>query len=208
AELAFGLVLALDRGLHLGTAALRSKVEGQGLHGRTLGLLGWDALARALGRIAQGFGMRVMVHAKGLTSTLAAEAGVHWCDSAETLFAKADVLSLHPDDGTDASATAERIARLTDGATLLVMSARALVDFAAAKARLEAGTLRLAMDVYDANDFDDDVPFPADAFPGLCVTHRSGPRTRQVEDAINHRVVTALERFLTQRVMPGATNLD
>lgn len=207
AELAFGMVLALDRGLHIPDALERSKSEGLGLCGRTLGLLGWDALAQALAVIARGFGMRVLAHGKGLTSTLAAEAGVHWSESGDELFAKADVVSLHPADGTAAHATAARVGSLSDGATLLVMTARDLVDFDAVKARLEAGTLRLATDVYDANDFDDDVPFAADAYRGLCVTHRSGARTRQMEDAINHRVVMALEHFLTHRVMPGATNL-
>lgn len=203
AELAFGMVLALDRGLHLRGAA----GDGLGLAGRTLGLLGWDAIARAMARIAQGFGMRVLVSAKGLTATLAAEAGVHWSESPDALFGKADVVSLHPEDGTDARATAARIGKLADGATLVVVTQRDLVDFEAAKARLAAGTLKLAIDVYDKNDYDDDVPFAADAFPGLYASFRQGGRTRQVQDAINHQVVSALERFLAQRVMPGAKNI-
>jgi len=203
AELAFGQILALDRGLHRPDAASQAR----GLRGQTFGLLGWDGIAQALARIAQGFGMRVLVHAKGLTPTLAAEAGVHWSESADALFARADMLSLHPDDGTDARATAARIANLADGATLVVTTGRGLVDFEAAKARLAAGTLKLAMDAYDHNDYDDDVPFAADAFPGLIATFRTGANTRQVEDAINHQVVSALEKYLAQRVMPGAKNL-
>lgn len=203
AELAFGLVLALDRGLHL----RGSSIDGLGLRGRTFALLGWDAIAQSLARIAQGFGMRVMVNAKALTPTLAAEAGVHWCESADALFARADVMSLHPEDGTDARATAERIAKLPEGATLVVVTARELVDFEAAKARLAAGSLKLALDVYDQNDYDDDVPFAADAFPGLFASFRAGARTRQVEDAINHQVVSALESYLARRVLPGTKNL-
>ena len=204
AELAFAEVLALDRSLHLRGA----QVDGMGLRGRTFGLLGWDAIAQALAKIAQGFGMRVLVHAKGLTPTLAAEAGVHWCESGDTLFGKVDVLSLHPEDGTDAKATAPRIAKLAEGATLVVVTSRDLVDFEAARARLAAGTLKLALDVYDKNDYDDDVPFAADAFPGLYASFRLGARTRQVEEAVSHQLVSAFERFLTQRVMPGAKNLD
>jgi len=203
AELTFGLVLALDRGLHL----RGNPLEGQGLRGRTFGLLGWDAIAQSLAKIAQGFGMRVLVSAKGLTGTLAAEAGVHWCDSPDALFGRVDVLSLHPEDGTDARATAERIAKLADGAMLVVVTGRELVDFEAAKVRLAAGTLKLAMDVYDQNDYDDDVPFAADAFPGLFASFRAGGRTHQVEEAINHQVVSALECFLAQRVMLGTKNL-
>lgn len=203
AELAFGLVLALDRGLHL----RGSVIEGLGLSGRTFGLLGWDAVAQSLAKIAQGFGMRVLVSARGLTGTLAAEAGVHWCETADALFGRVDVLSLHPEDGTDARATAERIAKLAEGATLVVVTGRDLIDFASVKARLAAGTLKLAMDVYDKNDYDDDVPFAADAFPGLYASFRAGGRTRQVEEAINHQVVSAVERFLAQRVMLGTKNL-
>lgn len=203
AELAFGQILALDRGLHRADAAGGAR----GLRGQTFGLLGWDGIAQALARIAQGFGMRVMVHARRLTPTLAAEAGVHWSESADALFGRADVVSLHPEDGTDVRATAARIASLADGATLVVTAGRDLVDFAAARERLAAGTLRLAIDAYDENDYEDDVPFSADAFPGLCATFRRGAQTRQVEDAINHQVVSALEKYLAHRVMPGAKNL-
>ena len=68
AELAFGLILALDRRIPDNVAELRAghwnKTEfskARGLHGRTLGLLGYGTIAQEVARRAQAFGMDVVV---------------------------------------------------------------------------------------------------------------------------------------------------
>ena len=67
AELAFGLILALDRRIPDNVAELRAghwnKKEfskARGLHGATLGLLGFGNIAQELARRAQAFGMDVV----------------------------------------------------------------------------------------------------------------------------------------------------
>src|SRR5205085_10609920 len=67
AELAFGLILALDRRIPDNVAELRggrwNKKEfskAQGLYGRTLGLLGVGSIGREMIRRAAGFGMNVV----------------------------------------------------------------------------------------------------------------------------------------------------
>jgi D-3-phosphoglycerate dehydrogenase len=201
AELAIGLVLALDRGLQRGPGGA------SGLRGRTFGIHGWDPVAPVLAKIAQGFGMRVLVAAKALTPTLAAEAGVHWADTADALYKRADIVSLHPEDPAELLATATRIALLHDAATLVDVAGRGHIDLAAAAERLNNKTLRLGLDAYDANDYGDDVPFAADLGPQLAVTFRQAGKTRQVDEVVAHQVVSALESFLTERTMPGTQNL-
>jgi D-3-phosphoglycerate dehydrogenase len=68
AELAFGLILALDRRIPDNVAELRAgkwnKKEyskAQGLHGKTLGLLGIGSIGQEMIRRAAGFGMPVVV---------------------------------------------------------------------------------------------------------------------------------------------------
>src|SRR5918992_2552138 len=68
AELAFGLVLALDRRIPDNVADLRAgkwnKKEyskAKGLYGRTLGLLGFGSIGQEMTRRAQAFGMPVLV---------------------------------------------------------------------------------------------------------------------------------------------------
>ena len=67
AELAFGLILALDRRIPDNVAALRAgrwdKKEfskAAGLKGRTIGLLGFGAIAQEVARRAQAFGMDIV----------------------------------------------------------------------------------------------------------------------------------------------------
>lgn len=201
AELAVGLILSLDRGIHRGPGS------GCGLRGRTLGLHGWDPVAPVLARIAQGFGMRVVVSARSLTPTLAAENGVHWSDSPESLYKRSDVVSLHPEAGDEVLATAARIASLHESATLIDVAGRGHFDAAAVGERLAKATLRLGLDGYDKDDFGDELPFALDLGPQLAVTHRQAGRTRQVDEVVAHQVVSALESFVASRSMPGTLNL-
>jgi len=68
AELAFGLILALDRRIPDNVAELRAgkwnKKEyskARGLHGKTLGLLGFGSIGQEMAKRAQAFGMSVAV---------------------------------------------------------------------------------------------------------------------------------------------------
>ena len=68
AELAFGLILALDRRIPDNVADLRAgkwnKKEyskSRGLYGRTLGLLGFGSIGQEMARRAQAFGMHLAV---------------------------------------------------------------------------------------------------------------------------------------------------
>ncbi len=61
------------------------------LAGRTLGLVGYGAIAQAVAAIGRAFGMRVLATRR---STATAEAGVTFTDI-DTLFRESDVLSLH-----------------------------------------------------------------------------------------------------------------
>src|SRR2546423_1970371 len=68
AELAFGLVLALDRRIPDNVADMRAGKwnkkeysQARGLFGRTLGLLGYGHLGHAIGKRAHAFGMPIVV---------------------------------------------------------------------------------------------------------------------------------------------------
>jgi glyoxylate reductase len=74
AELAFGLLLAVARRFHEGEALVRSGawrgfsptlLLGRELAGRTLGIVGYGRIGRALGRRASAFGMRVIASTRG-----------------------------------------------------------------------------------------------------------------------------------------------
>jgi phosphoglycerate dehydrogenase-like enzyme len=99
AEVAWALVLALAKRIPQADQALRAggwqeTVITQSLAGKTLGVLGLGRLGKHVARYGQAFGMNVIAWSPHLTDDRAAEVAVRRV-SKETLFAEADVLSLH-----------------------------------------------------------------------------------------------------------------
>ena len=95
-ELAFALLLGLNRKLCAATAAVRAgdwareRYTGFQLSGKTLGILGLGRLGTISARIGQGFGMRIIGH----DIRDVAIPGVEMVDF-DSLFRAADVITLH-----------------------------------------------------------------------------------------------------------------
>jgi len=208
AEHLFALVLGLDRQLHQ-PYPQPARGSAAGLRGRTLGLVGYYATARKAREVAVALGMRVQVCSDALTTALASEAGVRRAGTVEALLRESDIVSLHPDTPAPGVVlTAERLALLAPGATVINLSRRELIDLKAAQPLLEAGTLKLGLDVYDADDYGDEVPFAANAYPSLLATDRLAGATAQAADAIASTVLDHVEQYLLTNVVPDCINVD
>ncbi|MHB0936600.1 MAG: C-terminal binding protein [Armatimonadota bacterium] len=98
ADHTLALLLAAARRLPYFTAAMRRGEQPHDLEGmhrlstRTLGLIGFGRIGRAVARRAQGFGMRVLAHDPMLTEEAAAREGVTAVDF-DTVLAEADYLA-------------------------------------------------------------------------------------------------------------------
>lgn len=129
------------------------------LRGRTLGLLGAGRIGTAMGRIMQGFGMRVLACDVTRSADDLRGAGVEPVDLA-TLQADSDVLSIHVPymPSTHHLVDAEFLARCRPG-VLLVNTARGkVVDTDALAEALRSGHVAGAgLDVFEVE------PLPADA---------------------------------------------
>src|SRR5271157_3724155 len=102
AELAFGLILSLDRRIPDNVASLRegrwNKAEfskARGLFGRTLGLIGLGQIGREMIPRARGFGMPVVAWSRSLTPAGASLLGVEYKASPVEVAAAADIVSVH-----------------------------------------------------------------------------------------------------------------
>jgi len=88
AEIAFGLaIMAIRRGF--------SGKSGNELRGRKLGLQAYGAVARAVGRIAKGFGMEVYTFDPFVKAEVAEADGVKMTASLEELYSVCNVISIH-----------------------------------------------------------------------------------------------------------------
>lgn len=117
------------------------------LAGKTLGIIGFGSIGKAVGRLARAFGMNVIVYNRSQSED-GRKIGTYV--DLDTLFAQADFVSLHcplfPE--TEKIINAASIAKMKDGAMLINTARGALVDEAALADALNSGKLRgAALDV-------------------------------------------------------------
>lgn len=164
AEMAWALILELVRRAGAQDAALRAGVwqdgTGDGLDGRTLGVIGLGRLGRRVARIGAAFGMEVLAWSPHLTPERAREAGegVRAVGKGE-LFASADVVSVHMKlaESTFGLIGAAELRAMRSTAYLVNTSRGPLVDEDALVTALREGWIAGAgLDVFDTE------PLPAD----------------------------------------------
>jgi glyoxylate reductase len=149
ADLAWALILALARRLREGERMLRAgefrgwaptMLLGRELRDRTLGILGYGRIGRAVARRAEGFGMRVLFTTRG--------GGVPF----DELLQDSDVLSIHCplNAQTRHLIGPSELLRMKRGALLINTARGPIVDEAALVAALESGHLGgAALDVFE-----------------------------------------------------------
>jgi D-3-phosphoglycerate dehydrogenase len=218
AELAMGLLVALDRRIPDNVAAARAGrwdkktfAEARGLYGRRLGVAGFGAIGRAMAERARAFGMKVTVWSRRLDAEAAARAGVERADGFDALCA-GDALTLHlpATKETKGILDARRVALLPAGA-LLVNTARAeLWDEDAVVAAARAGRIRVAADVLRGEPAAGRGPLASElaGAEGVYLTHHIGASTEQAQDAIAAEAVRLVAEFArTGEVQGGVVNL-
>jgi D-3-phosphoglycerate dehydrogenase len=218
AELAIGLMVALDRRIPDNVEQLRAGKwnkkafsEAAGLYGRTLGVVGLGAIGRETVKRAQGLGMKVVAWSRSLDDGRAEALGVERAADVAEVARRADVLSLHLPlkPQTKGLISRELLASMKPGA-LLVNTARAeLVDQAALLEAVKAGRLRVGVDVHAGEpekgvaDFDSALG----KLPGVYGTHHIGASTAQAQDAIAAETVRILRCFVTDGSVPNCVNV-
>src|SRR5262244_2625926 len=102
AELAFALILALDRRIADNVITLRQGVwdkkefsKARGLYGRTLGLIGVGKIGREMIPRAHAFGMNVVAWSRSLTAEKAEALGVERKGTPQEIAGASDVVSVH-----------------------------------------------------------------------------------------------------------------
>jgi D-3-phosphoglycerate dehydrogenase / 2-oxoglutarate reductase len=209
AEHVFALVLSLCRKVQ--TAAARTQrgdwsgdrmaLTGIELNGRTIGLLGLGNIGRHVARIAEGFGMRVLVTDPALNQE--ANPNLHLVPFDE-LVRESDILSLHLPllPSTRNIIDAAVIGRMKDHAILVNTARGGLINEVALVDALRNGRLGgAALDVLDAEsaDMTDPLPhnrIPLTEFPNLIVTPHVGGQTQEALMRVGHIATDAIRCVL------------
>jgi D-3-phosphoglycerate dehydrogenase len=151
AELAFGLMLALERHIVPAASDLRrgvwekTKYQGRELCGRTLGILGFGRIGREVATRARAFDLTVIAHDPMYD---AQSEGFNWVRavSRDELFAAADILTFHVPLTSDTrdSVGAREFALMKPDTVLINCSRGGVVNEAALLDALATGKLRAA----------------------------------------------------------------
>ena len=208
AEYVIGTALSLLRGAYGATAAVAAGEwprpalsRGRELAGKTLGIVGFGTIGRAVAALARALSLRVI----GCDPALAADAPV-WAEAwtqarplAEVL-AAADVLTLHVPlaDSTRALLDAARLATMKPDAVLINTSRGGIVDEAALAAALRAGRLGgAALDVFATE------PLPAGSPLAGCPNLILTPHIAGVTRESNVRVSTLIADQVAAALAPA-----
>ena len=231
AELAFGLMLALDRRIADNVSDLRAgkwnKKEyskARGIFGQTLGLLGVGNIGSLMIPRAKAFGMPVVIWDKpfdgqdrDMTAAEAASLGldasvlpVRIAPTPADVASRCDVLSIHLAlvPATRGLVNAELLAKMKPGSTLINCARGEIIDSAALAAAIREQKLRAGLDVFAEEptaataDFTD----PIVKEPGVYGTHHIGASTDQAQEAIAAETVRIVQAFKETGVAPNAVN--
>ena len=218
AELAFALILALDRRVADNVAALRrgewNKKEfskARGLFGRTLGLIGVGKIGQEMIPRARAFGMPVVAWSRSLTPERAALLGVELKDSPKAVAADADVVSVHLalNPETRNLLDADFFSVMRPGSYFINTARGEVVDQKALAEAMRSRGIRAGLDVYaveptsSAGEFQDDIVKEE----GLYGTHHVGASTDQAQEAIAAETVRIVKEFKETGKVPNVVNL-
>ncbi len=157
AEHTFALLLALARHIPQADASVRAgrwerkKFVGVQLHGKTLGIVGFGRVGRALADRAKAFGMREIAYDPFVPERIARHLGLA-CPTLDALLEQADVISLHAvvTDDTRGMINRETIAKMKDGVLIVNTARGALINSADLAEALRSGKVAgAALDVYE-----------------------------------------------------------
>jgi len=206
AELAMGLILALDRRIPDNAEALRrgewNKKEfskAKGVFGRTLGVAGTGTIGREVIARARAFGMKVLGWSRSLSDEHAEALGIERVPAVLDLARRCDVVSVHLAAAPETKGLFGRefFEAMRPGA-FFVNTARAdVVDAAALLAALDRGTIRAALDVFPKEPAESKGAFD-DALarhPNLIGTHHIGASTDQAQEAIAAETVRIVRTY-------------
>lgn len=130
------------------------------LNGKTLGLVGFGAIGRRVGRIGSAFGMNVIATTKSSTPDPDWGSFEH-VDRVDDVFERSDFVSLHCPltDATEQLVDADRLESMRDGAYLVNTARGELIDEKALAEALELGRLAgAAVDVVSTEPVEADNP--------------------------------------------------
>lgn len=207
AELAMGLLLALDRRIADNVIDLRagkwnkgeySKAEG--IHGKTMGIIGVGQIGREVIARAKAFGLELIGWSRSLTPEKAAALGIKRAASIEELAPQCDIISVHlalkPE--TKGIISKKVIELMKPGAIFLNTARADVVDESALTEAAQAGRIKVGTDVFagepegKVGEFNSRFARSSNVYG----THHIGASTEQAQNAVAEETVAIIRDYV------------
>ncbi len=218
AELAFGLMLSLDRSIPDNTADLRKGIwnkkkysKATGLFGRTLGIIGLGRIGFEVAARARAFGMRVIAWDVYHFYEKSRELGVTYTETPGDVAAEADIVTVHLalSDQTKHLIDKDFFSKMKEGAFFINTSRAAIVDNEALLDVLEKKNIRAGIDVFEEEPAEKQgtINGKLSAHPNVYGTHHIGASTEQAQNAVAKEAVSIVEAFVSSGEIKNCVNL-
>ncbi len=207
AELAMGLICALDRRIVENTVDLRNGIwnkaeysQADGLYGKVLGVVGVGRIGEELIKRARAFRLKIRATSRSLTAEKAEALGVEYVPTVAELVPQCDIISVHLAAAPETAGiiSKEMIDSMKPGAYFINTARAEVVDEAALLGAVKAGRIRVATDVYSDEPEGKDGAFASELGRADHVygTHHIGASTTQAQNAVAAETVRILKLFL------------
>ncbi|MFT6509992.1 MAG: glyoxylate reductase [Parvibaculaceae bacterium] len=214
ADIALLLLLGAARGAAQGLQSIQSGkwarwsptgMLGTDLSGKTLGIFGMGRIGQATAARARAFGMKIHYHNRTrLSPEKEGDATFH--DTAESLYAACDIISLHAASNAETKGiiNTAALAHFKPGAMLINTARGDLVDDDALIAALHSGRLSaVGLDVY-ANEPNIDPRYRT--LQNAFLLPHLGTATLETRDAMGFRAIDNLDAFFANQPLPDPIN--
>ena len=214
AELAFGLMLALARHIPQAYDSMqagkwdRKSFMGTELRGKTLGIIGFGRIGRAIAKRANAFEMSVIAYDPYVNADQGATAGAEMV-TLDALYARADYITLHSlvNDQTYHMINAESLAQMKRGVRIVNAARGALIDEAALAEAIKSGQVAgAALDVYEEEP--PPAGHPLIGLAGVIDTPHLGASTEEAQVAVAIEAAELVVNALLKGEYANVVNAD
>ncbi len=218
AELAIGLMVAMDRRIPDNVVDARRGLwckgvysKAAGLKGRTLGLIGLGHIGQLVAVIAKSMGLDVIAWSRSLTTEKAKALGVRYVNSPIEIAAKSDIVSVHVAANHDTLHLANRdFFKAMKHEALFINTARGgIVDESALLEALNTKGIRAALDVFmsEPQTKEGALDTALSQHPSVYLTHHIGASTEQAQNATGKEVVRVMGTYARTGFVPNCINI-
>jgi len=218
AELAVGLMLALDRNLADNVIDLRNGKwnkgkygKAQGFKGRTIGLIGLGAIGQETAERLKPFGVKILAWSRSLTQAKAEAHGLEYVPNAIDLAGRCDIISLHLALSADTRGLIGKdfLAAMQKDAFLINTCRAEVVDHAALLEAMNSKNIRYGTDVFENEPSGKDGDFvnPVSQHANCYGTHHIGASTDQAELDTGLEAARIVNAFINGLPVPNCVNL-